>query len=88
MTICVAFNRLTRKTSLSLLLSSSVKKKKKNKKKGLVKGVDDELHLTPRILLLQCYVDLCKALSWVRVILFYNEYVQCFLDMFFLMDIK
>ena len=69
MTIFVAFNRLTRKTSLSLLLSSSVKKKKKNKKKGSLKGVEEELYLTQRVLLLQCYVDLCKALSWVRDIL-------------------
>lgn len=41
------------------------KKKKKHKKKGLVKATEDELSLTPQLLLLQCYVDMCKALSWM-----------------------
>ncbi|MCO5585629.1 hypothetical protein L7F22_039564 [Adiantum nelumboides] len=43
----------------------ATKKKKKSKKKGSMKATEEELHLTPQGLLLQCYVDTCKALSWM-----------------------
>lgn len=59
-----------RKQPASSETLDSSKKKKKNKKKGSLKATEEELlHLTPHVLLLQCYVDSCKALSWMMAAL-------------------
>ncbi|KAH7427804.1 hypothetical protein KP509_10G060700 [Ceratopteris richardii] len=45
------------------------KKKKRSKRKGSMKVTEEELQLTPQTLLLQCYIDACKGLSWMMAAL-------------------
>lgn len=40
-------------------------KKKGKKKKGSLKASEREIQTTPSVLLLQCYIDSCKGLSWM-----------------------